>query len=64
MPLSPKAPVASWLVDFDVGVSLFIYDDRGMDVRALWREALDAVYRQFDAWLLDHDRARMTAAFG
>jgi hypothetical protein len=63
MRISPKASVESWLVDFEAGVTLHVYDDRGMDVRALDREAIEPFYRQFDAWLLDYDRARMTAAF-
>ena len=64
MPIAPKAPVLSWLADFDAGVMLHVYDDRGMDVRALHRSTIEQIYRQFDAWLLDYDRPRMAVAFG
>lgn len=64
MPITPKAPVLSWLIDFETGVMLHVYDDRGMDVRALTRDAIEPLYRRFDAWLLDYDRPRMTVAFG
>lgn len=63
MPISPKALVMSWLVDYEAGVMLHVYDDRGMDLRALERRAIEPYYRRFDAWLLDHDRPRMAAAF-
>lgn len=63
MPIFPKVPVLSWLIDFEAGVTLHVYDDRGMDVRAIHRDAVEPLYRQFDAWLLDYDRPRMTAAF-
>lgn len=63
MPLTPKAPVLSWLVDFYRGVMAHIYDDRGMDIHALDRESIAPLYRQFATWLLDFDRPRMRAAF-
>ncbi|MBK6705218.1 MAG: DUF3885 domain-containing protein [Caulobacteraceae bacterium] len=34
-----------------------------MDVRAPTRGSIESLYRQFDTWLLDYDRPRMTAAF-
>jgi len=64
MPIRPKAPVLTFLVDFDAMVSLHVYDDRGMDVRSLDRDRLEPLYRKFDGWLLDYDRPRMAAAFG
>jgi hypothetical protein len=64
MGISPKAPVVSYLTDFDAAVVLHVYDDRGMDVRALDRASIEPLYRQFDSWLLDYDRPRMAAAFG
>ena len=63
MPVKPKAPVVSYLADFERGVLLHIYDDRGMDVSALTASALMPVYRAFDPWLLDYDRDRMKTAF-
>lgn len=64
MPITPKA---RWLdvhiVDFDRGLVLRVYDDRGMDVVATRPGPLEPLYRTFDAWLLDHDRAAMDASF-
>jgi hypothetical protein len=64
MPIRPKAPVLTFLVDFDAMVSLHVYDDRGMDVTSLAPDRLEPLYRKFDGWLLDYDRPRMAAAFG
>jgi Domain of unknown function (DUF3885) len=64
MPITPKARALSWLIDFEVGVMLHAYDDRGMDVHAHTREAIEPLYRKFEAWLLDHDRPRMAVVFG
>ena len=62
--ITPKAPVISYLIDFDRGISLYVYDDRGMDVTAVDRDSLLRVYRARREWLLDYDRARMIEAFG
>lgn len=51
------------LVDFERGVLVDVYDDRGMDVVATDREALRSLHARFGDWLLDHDRARMDAMF-
>ena len=63
MPITPKAHVLTWLVDFEAGVMLQVYDDTGMDVNAKTREAIEPTYRQFDAWLLKDNRARVSLAF-
>jgi hypothetical protein len=44
-------------------VILHMYDDRGLDVIARNKRALDALYHAFNGWLLDYDRARMEQAF-
>lgn len=62
--VEPKASVSSFLADPDRKILLHVYDDRGMDVTALEREALLTTYRSRQAWLLDHDRKRMSEAFG
>ncbi len=51
----------SLLVDFERGLLVHVYDDRGMDVIAVDREALRPLYARFNDWLRDHDRARMDA---
>ncbi|MFT3690471.1 DUF3885 domain-containing protein [Paenirhodobacter sp.] len=61
-------PKARWLsriyiVDFDRGVVLNVYDDRGMDLAALDPDKLRPAYHAFSEWLLDHDRERMIMTF-
>ncbi len=60
---TPKAPVVSYFVDFDAGLLLHVYDDRGMDVHARDRKTIEPLYYEFDEWLLDYDRPRMNAIF-
>ena len=61
--VKPQAPVLSKLVDVERGVSVYAYDDRGMDIVALGKEPISDLFTQFDRWLLNHDRARMSEAF-
>jgi hypothetical protein len=64
MSVTPKAHARIHLIDQADGVDLLIHDDRGMDVQAAHAESIALLYRRFDAWLLDHDRPRLTALFG
>jgi hypothetical protein len=59
----PQAPVLSKLVDVERGVTVYAYDDRGMDITALSPDPIIELYTRFDKWLLDHDRPRMSEAF-
>ena len=61
--VKPKAPVLSKLVDVARGVTVYAYDDRGMDITALSADPIAELYTRFDAWLLDCDRPRMSEAF-
>jgi hypothetical protein len=61
MIIRPKAHVDSFLVDFERGLMLHIYDDRGMDVFATDPRTVLPVYQEFNSWLLDHDRPRIDA---
>ncbi len=61
--VAPAAPIFAKLVDVERGVCVYVYDDRGMDVTALTKEPLSQLYIQANDWLLDYDRARMSAAF-
>lgn len=65
MPIQPKVKGLERivLVDFDRGMALQVYDDRGMDVAAADRERLLSIYRDFSNWLLDHDRVAMDRVF-
>jgi hypothetical protein len=63
MGVMPQAPVLSTLVDVERGVTVYAYDDRGMDITALSPDPIVEVYTRFDTWLLDYDRPRMSEAF-
>jgi hypothetical protein len=63
MGVTPQAPVLSKLVDVERGVTVYAYDDRGMDITALSPDPIAELYTRFDSWLLDHDRPRMSEAF-
>lgn len=63
MPIEPKSPVVSYLLDLKRGILLHVYDDRGMEVVALAAAPLLPFYNKFDAWLLDYDREHMRATF-
>jgi len=64
MGIEPKASVACYLYAPATGVLMHVYDDRGMDLTALRPEPLVQIYRQFNDWVLDYDRARIEAVFG
>jgi hypothetical protein len=61
MPIRPRAPVDSFLVDYERGLMLHIYDDRGLDVFATDPMTVLSVYQEFNDWLLDYDRPRIDA---
>ncbi len=61
--VAPRAPVKSKLVDLRAELCVHAYDDRGMDITALTKKPLNALYIQFDEWLLDYDRPRMSEVF-
>jgi len=63
MAITPAAPVVSYLVDVGRGVTLYIYDDRGMDLTAITPEPLLDIYAGRSEWLLACDRPRMKLAF-
>jgi Domain of unknown function (DUF3885) len=59
-----SAPVLATLIDRERGISVFAYDDRGMDITALLAGKIDPLYARFDAWPLDYDRPRMAEVCG
>lgn len=63
--ISPKAKGLDriYIVDFQLGIVLNVYDDRGMDLAALDPDKLRPVYLTFNEWLLDHDHERMSETF-
>lgn len=42
---------------------LHLYDDRGMDILSSSEEYLYGIYRDFNTWILDHDRPRINQVF-
>jgi len=65
MDIRPKARWVSTIhiADVQKRLALTAYDDRGMDVIGPSRPALSSLYRKFNPWLLDYDRAEMDAKF-
>ena len=63
MGIRPKAPVMSYLADFERGIIFYVYDDRGMELIASAPDPLLALYADRSDWLLDYDRPRMKLAF-
>jgi hypothetical protein len=59
----PQAPALSKLVDVERCVTVYAYDDRGMDITALSPDPIAELHTRFDTWLLDYDRPRMSEAF-
>ena len=62
--IKPVAPVDVAFVDPNRRLYLHAYDDRGMDVISVEKEMLASLRRDFDAWILNYDRARIDQAFG
>ena len=63
MSVNGKDQFEGFLVDFERGILVNVYDDRGMDVVTTDPETLRPLHARFSDWLLDHDRARMDAMF-
>ena len=65
MDISPKARWVDTIhiADIRKRLALTAYDDRGMDVIGPRESALSSIYRKFNSWLLDYDRAEMDAQF-
>lgn len=60
-------PKARWLrfhiADLERKIVLHVYDDRGMDLCGPSKVALAPIYKTFNTWLLDYDRATMDKTF-
>jgi hypothetical protein len=63
MAIRPKVPLTIYLLEPVRRIMLHLYDDRGMDVSSILKDALTGTYVAFDRWLLDFDRPRMAAVF-
>lgn len=52
-----------FLIDTNLNVLFYLYDDRGVDVAAESRDTIAPLYRSFGKWILEHDRERIDKIF-
>ena len=52
-----------YFINRRTNVIMHMYDDRGLDIIAQSKDALDGLYGNFNDWILDHDRARVDLTF-
>ena len=57
--IQPASPAALYLFEFQKKITVFPYDDRGMDVVGTNKLFLKALYESFEKYLLDYDREEM-----
>ena len=62
--IRPAIHTQLYFVDFDRKVAMHPYDDRGLDVFAMDRDALLPLFKQRRSWLLEYDREKMERVFG
>jgi hypothetical protein len=60
---SPAISSRVYLINLVSNVILHMYDDRGLDLIASRKDALSKVYRDFNSWILDYDRAQINRTF-
>lgn len=61
--IQPSAKVNAYFIDFDKQIIAHPYDDRGMDIVAIKKDALSFLYRDYYSWLLDYDLKIMQTKF-
>ena len=61
--IRPRLRCEVYLADLARGILVHPYDDRGMDVVGPDHALLRDLHGRFDAWLQEHDRARMDGFF-
>ena len=62
--INPKLYCNVHLVNFDLGVIVYPYDDRGMDVIGPNKQYLKGLYNKYHRYLLDYDMEEMSRCFG
>ncbi|WP_299022619.1 DUF3885 domain-containing protein [uncultured Photobacterium sp.] len=60
---SPSLIGECFFINHNNGLVLNLYDDRGMDVVAPKKDALEQLYRRHNDWILDYDRKRIDSVF-
>lgn len=61
--LRPYSQVRFYFYEPQRQLLFYLYDDRGLDIAAVHPETLRPLYRRFNDWLLDYDRAQMDNLF-
>lgn len=61
--IQPSAKVEGYFIDFQRQIIAHPYDDRGMDIVATKKEAIEFLYRDYYHWLLDYDLELMQRTF-
>ncbi|MCP4823297.1 MAG: DUF3885 domain-containing protein [Shimia sp.] len=61
--IRPRLTTDVYFVDFDHNLVLNPYDDRGMDVADVTKEALRPAFRDFGLWILEWNRPEIQAHF-
>lgn len=52
-----------FLVNTDIEILFYLYDDRGADVMASDKEVLRSMFDKFQSWILDYDRKKINEVF-
>lgn len=52
-----------YFVNMTKGTIFHIYDDRGCDLAATTKEAIEGIYHQYNGWILDYDREKIDEIF-
>lgn len=60
---SPAISSRVYFINPGKNVILYMYDDRGLDLIARRKDVLLPIYREFNSWILDYDRATIDRTF-
>jgi hypothetical protein len=60
---SPATSSRVYLINPETNVVFYMYDDRGLDLLAAKKSVLLRFYEDFNAWILDYDRAQIDRTF-
>ena len=60
---SPSIHYPIYFVNETKGTIYYVYDDRGCDLLGVDKDAIQWVYKEFNDWILDYDRAKIDTVF-
>lgn len=61
--LKPNVQHDVFFINISKGTIFHVYDDRGCDVISVTKDALTALYRGYNEWILEYDRDRIKRMF-